>query len=456
MTRHRFSYLPLDRSIKSLRLVGFDLDDEGINLKIKRFPFANCPAYVALSYEWGPSTSQEHDITLTVESPRGPRPQAFSVRENLWAALHELKRLVKSPRDAAFTPMHALPNCFWIDAICINQADPLERGHQVNMMKDIFTSAVFSISWLGPADGKSDLAFRLPSGSAMEDLPPEERTRQLEIDRENHTGLRSLLQRSYWKRMWIVQEFLVPRDILILCGTHGMWFDALYDSYNRHPDTMFKDLESGWRLLQERGRRKTCLRGPVGFYTLDRLITEFGAGLCHDPRDRVFSLLSLVRRTAQDVDAGMMADYTITPTQLYCRTQAKLRRSPFLATRLLRHFFRETLARALCLNFNMSSDDTSGLLTPMHELPEDMQVDIVYCASEWDCLFDLRYRWIVDYIMPRLYVLKSLLTHRESSMGPQAAFERLLGYFAAFPAREDPETWCCFQRAVRAILGGDS
>jgi hypothetical protein len=44
---------------------------------------------------------------------------------------------------------------FWIDAICINQDDPIERGHQVNMMRDIYSAAREVLVWLGDSTTES-------------------------------------------------------------------------------------------------------------------------------------------------------------------------------------------------------------------------------------------------------------------------------------------------------------
>ncbi|KAJ4246840.1 hypothetical protein NW762_013392 [Fusarium torreyae] len=37
----------------------------------------------------------------------------------------------------------------WVDQICINQDDDIERAIQVDMMKDIYTSSQGTIIWLG-------------------------------------------------------------------------------------------------------------------------------------------------------------------------------------------------------------------------------------------------------------------------------------------------------------------
>ncbi|KAK8005975.1 hypothetical protein PG991_012272, partial [Apiospora marii] len=42
-----------------------------------------------------------------------------------------------------------LKRYFWIDALCIDQANDREKGHQVGQMKDVYEKAERVIIWLG-------------------------------------------------------------------------------------------------------------------------------------------------------------------------------------------------------------------------------------------------------------------------------------------------------------------
>lgn len=46
---------------------------------------------------------------------------------------------------------------FWIDALCINQRNVCERGHQISLMRDIYMVAEDVLSWLGLATKGIDL-----------------------------------------------------------------------------------------------------------------------------------------------------------------------------------------------------------------------------------------------------------------------------------------------------------
>jgi len=42
-----------------------------------------------------------------------------------------------------------IERALWIDSVCINQADPVERGNQVTMMGDIYRRCMRDLAWLG-------------------------------------------------------------------------------------------------------------------------------------------------------------------------------------------------------------------------------------------------------------------------------------------------------------------
>jgi Heterokaryon incompatibility protein (HET) len=52
------------------------------------------------------------------------------------------------------------PRLLWVDAICINQGDIIERSRQVRIMRDIYANAKTVVVWLGEAENKDALAFK--------------------------------------------------------------------------------------------------------------------------------------------------------------------------------------------------------------------------------------------------------------------------------------------------------
>ncbi|KAF2084285.1 hypothetical protein K490DRAFT_1867, partial [Saccharata proteae CBS 121410] len=99
-------------------------------------PFSENAVYTALSYTWG---SQVTDVLLDCDG------KILYITRNLANAL----RRIRSERIAY---------AFWIDAVCINQSDPLERSQQVSLMKRIYESAADVLVWLGEEAEDSSLA----------------------------------------------------------------------------------------------------------------------------------------------------------------------------------------------------------------------------------------------------------------------------------------------------------
>ncbi|KAJ2892509.1 HET-domain-containing protein [Zalerion maritima] len=97
-----------------------------IKCELQYHRLSEAPKYEALSYVWG--TVSEKSIQLN--------GQPFLVANNLHEALLYLREKNK-------------PRLLWIGALCINQGDENERGHQVAQMGDIYKSAHTTIIWLG-------------------------------------------------------------------------------------------------------------------------------------------------------------------------------------------------------------------------------------------------------------------------------------------------------------------
>ncbi|CAG9975654.1 unnamed protein product [Clonostachys byssicola] len=86
------------------------------------------PPYESLSYAWG---APEFTEPILVNE------QTLFVTPNLDSALRALRH-------------EEIPRLLWIDAICINQRSPRERGHQVTLMRTIYSKCERDLLWLGP------------------------------------------------------------------------------------------------------------------------------------------------------------------------------------------------------------------------------------------------------------------------------------------------------------------
>ena len=185
------------------------------------------PKFDALSYEWGPESTDNSKIFVDKEP--------FTIRHNLWLFL---KRLRASSQSSQI---------IYVDAICINQRDGEEKGRQVALMSEIYMRAKRVLVWLGEHDRNSELVFgtrfedavsKIPRGVMMIPFVPllampvvvagrvRRATQASSADRV--AAWTALLSRSYWNRTWIVQEFLLARSVVVFCGPDHMDRDLIF------------------------------------------------------------------------------------------------------------------------------------------------------------------------------------------------------------------------------------
>jgi hypothetical protein len=185
------------------------------------------PKYRALSYVWDKSPNRKLIVC---------NDSQLEVRENLYDALWQI-------REDGETDIP-----WWVDAICINQANDLEKTQQVQMMKDIYAKAFSVRAWLGRATEQDAAGFALlrtiydQHGHYSKDstrLFMEDLTRPLRHDTLQELGLpllqdpqwratADILWREYFRRIWIVQEILVAQRCTIRCGIHSIDREVLF------------------------------------------------------------------------------------------------------------------------------------------------------------------------------------------------------------------------------------
>lgn len=163
--------------------------------------------YSCLSYCWGEVKTRNAAILCD-----GYR---FSVTHNLLMALQN----VRKPTTNVL---------IWIDQICINQDDLHERGHQVSIMKQIFSHAKEVIVWLGEEDDRSkklcEYAKKMRRG---EDNSPKNVLRSILSARQLQDAMQKLLQRPWFSRVWVIPEVALAKFTVVQCGRSQISWDNL-------------------------------------------------------------------------------------------------------------------------------------------------------------------------------------------------------------------------------------
>lgn len=261
-----YQYAPLALSSSQFRVFTLlpspdrDAPLEG-TLRIETFqaePRETCP-YEALSYVWGSEMSPD---TLRVNGAE------MQITTNLSYALLYIRSAFRT-RD------------LWIDALCIDQRNLLEKNHQVRQMYQIFASASRVIIWLGLADDDSDFAL-----SHLDHV----RT----VSRQSISRIATIFRRPWSTRIWTFQEALAANtDSIVVCGnTTAPWQNvlrALKDLLNhaRHyPDRSLHRLRY---FLEVHSLHRTSQR-----LTLDKLIMASSDRQAKDRRDYIYALLGLM------------------------------------------------------------------------------------------------------------------------------------------------------------------
>ncbi|TVY83343.1 Heterokaryon incompatibility protein 6 OR allele [Lachnellula suecica] len=311
-----FKYESLDLSKDEIRLVVIEAghSTEPLTGRIFNVSLDEAPQYEALSYEWGSPVSDSNEVTGDIEI----NGQLFQLRPNLYAALRHLR---SSANDLTI----------WIDAICIDQNNIEERNSQVLKMRLIYSLAKEVQVWLGEAKESSDLAFQFMRDLAV--LSGVDDSKHLideKFDDPQTLPLfkasAALFSRSYWRRIWVVQEVASAKKTTVHCGPETLpWPEVsaaakvLRDNYPKltlifpSNSLLTGDLTAkGPSTLLKRKTPLTETGDPK--FGLENLLLTHRFKSATDPRDLVYALLGL--STAHN-DPDFILDYSRSLEDVY-------------------------------------------------------------------------------------------------------------------------------------------
>ncbi|PSN61755.1 HET-domain-containing protein [Corynespora cassiicola Philippines] len=284
-----FQYDPLDlgrRSIRILRLFAGSRSYIECEIFEARLFQEDCVPFEALSYVWG-SLEKSYSIQLN-----GKR---LAVTKNLYVALQHM-RFKKKDR------------ILWIDAICIDQNNAKERGHQVQQMGDIFSQAEQVIFWLGHSTldvGLLMAALKRLERSSHENfcngwLLSDKRWLQLwsetqfplteVVSMRMRQGLQELFQRPWFTRVWILQEVAKAKRAVVCAGNEMVGsriFTLAPTLVNVHPDM---HCQAVLDIMPGQSRRSSWWSEKRNLCTL---LQKFPRSRASDSRDRIFALIGI-------------------------------------------------------------------------------------------------------------------------------------------------------------------
>ncbi len=235
--------LPTPHSTRLFRLRWIDFTpiapntfDVTLHGEMQSFELDKIPPYRALSYTWASAYKPPFE-----PFPSLPTVQAFlecngsilHITDNLFAALFQLG------------PDH-YPGWIWIDAVCINQRDDQEKGHQIQLMNTIYSNATTVLGWLGGRHpfmspfiwATTDFLLRYHQ-LQPEDLPltyaslSQPRTSELfgvDSISDNLVAIWAFYNSCRWfSRAWVTQEVVLARNLVLILGGQEISWPALQD-----------------------------------------------------------------------------------------------------------------------------------------------------------------------------------------------------------------------------------
>ncbi|KAK8104842.1 uncharacterized protein PG998_011875 [Apiospora kogelbergensis] len=275
LPHYPYGTLSLTPRMRQIRV--FDLDgvcDQWDTSPIRGFmrlvDLDDSPAFNALSYVWGDYSSPTRD-TIACDGFE------IEVTKNCLSALRHLRKTF-----GAMT--------IWVDGICIDQLGLSEKVHQIPLMGPVYSSAQTVYAWLGEGNSRSNrgmdfiaqglfpsrvfpfdfAAFQGRKVSTSSNMLRALRHAQhislglwaSKVIIEGDGALREIFSRPWINRLWTFQEAVLPRKLLIVCGTKAVPWPAflkfleymeIIRAYDHSLGKWFR-LKNTWRLYHHGSR----------------------------------------------------------------------------------------------------------------------------------------------------------------------------------------------------------
>jgi hypothetical protein len=364
-----------DGGIIRLAYIEVGSPDEAVRIKLERHELAapSTPHYVALSYAWGDDKVKK-DVLCNNE--------IIQVAENLYGALRRLRSIADVNETSSSSN---LKGPFWIDAICIDQSNTKEKTSQVRLMKGIYSRAELVLAWLGEEDHEQigELFDALENGIEVHEnthlsklntlqnmfkevldprVPAHENllasvlgdTLPLLLDmmpgqapmdepsKEEQSACVRILQllhkltgRPWFTRIWAVQEILLSRKAILLCGSHKIpWHSfCIGEKYILRTCQVEDPEQDGtpegdnkYRLIADIIAipiMTKSVRVQYGAQALSTLLPYLRKCRSTDPRDKIFGILGIASESRK-----LEADYSKGVAEVYAQaTQAIIQES---------------------------------------------------------------------------------------------------------------------------------
>lgn len=177
----------------------------------------------------------------------------------------------------------------WADDVCINQEDEEERGKQVRLMGTICSRAERVLVWLGPDKHReAATVFRLAMGAYQ--LPIRVKSTEM-----RHAMIQ-MVDCDWFRRLWVVQEFLLSKAARFYWGTSFCDFEYLKEPL-QHVMLTTDFGSARWLALKE------AIEPPSNL-SFTRMLAITRGLQCSNEQDRFYAIIGVPYNTN-----GKIAEY---------------------------------------------------------------------------------------------------------------------------------------------------
>ncbi|KAI1854535.1 hypothetical protein JX266_000653 [Neoarthrinium moseri] len=281
---------------------GMGIDDDDVLQEV---------SYIALSYEWGSPDFSESVIVNNVTYP---------ITANLFGALKALQSLT----DATY---------LWVDALCINQHDQIEKSIQVRRMKNIYQKASRVVAWNPDWDDDRTAVLRTVLKCDFVN-----RTHSQDCLTFCQQFLDVAMSARLFERTWVRQEMFAAQNVHVQYGTLVFQHREVLEKVQEiesHTQAVRKCYPTQLHWLKQPSLAAKLLFHASDLFedpsareptTLTAALLSNGYFKATDPRDLVYGVLGItdVRTDTKDVDGGfgtesptLAIDYSRTISQVF-------------------------------------------------------------------------------------------------------------------------------------------
>ncbi|KAL9109906.1 MAG: hypothetical protein Q9227_005429 [Pyrenula ochraceoflavens] len=275
-TGRRFSYesLTSSYSVRLLQLEPSDDRDAPIRCRLIQSTLSQKPDFEVLSYDSGGTSN---DILVLLND------SDFAITANLWLALRQVR-------------MESEIRLLWVDAICIEQSKVSEKNAQLNIVRDIFSTAQQLLAWVGNEKDNSHLIFKhIRDWKTYRDDYMAGRTTENDAFGERHINMPSFqgsteeafqkfCHRPWFYRPWTIQELGLCKKAIIICGSDMEEWSLFKSPFKMQLYDPLNGVDGPTHLMKLHGIRKNAAQEALAL----SMICEAA-----DPRDKIYSIIGL-------------------------------------------------------------------------------------------------------------------------------------------------------------------